>query len=57
MFGLLGQIIGIIIIIIGGFLLFFLHAPEEHQPTEFSISFIVLGLILIIVGGLLLFVA
>ena len=56
MFGLIGQVIGIIIIIIGGFLLFFMHAPEEHQPTEFGISFVILGLILIIIGGLLLFV-
>ncbi len=57
MFGLLGQVIGVIIILIGGLLMFFLHAPEEHQPPEFGISFIFIGLILVIIGGLLLFVA
>jgi hypothetical protein len=57
MFGLIGQIIGVIIIIIGGLMLFFLHGPEEHQSGEFGISFIFLGLALIIIGGLLLFVA
>jgi hypothetical protein len=57
MFGLLGQVIGIIIIIIGGLLTFFLHAPEEHQPPEFGVSFVVIGIILIIIGGVLLLVA
>jgi len=57
MFGLLGQIIGIIIIIIGGIMTFFLHGPAEHQPSEFGVSFIVIGIVLVIIGGLLLFVA
>ncbi len=56
MFGLLGQIIGIIIIVIGGGFLFFMHAPGEHSGS-FGVSFIVLGLALIIIGGILLIAA
>lgn len=56
MLGLLGQAVGILLIIIGGLLTFFLHAPADHQSGSFGISFVFLGLILIIIGGLLLFV-
>lgn len=56
MFGLLGTILGIILIIVGGFLVVFFPATLEHQSQEFSVVGIVLGLIFLIVGVVLIFV-
>ena len=61
MFGITGAIGGIILIIVGILLMFFMIAPGKgglttYQPQEFSITFIVLGLIFIIVGAVLIFV-
>jgi len=55
MFGLLGAIIGIILIIVGGYMFFFMPMAMEHQP-DFGLSGIILGLILMIVGFVLVFV-
>lgn len=60
MFGILGIIVGIILIIAG--LIIAVYLPgisgglEMHQPQQFSVSFIIIGIILIIVGGVLVFV-
>ncbi len=53
-FGLLGAIIGFLLICLGGFLVFFLHTTEMHQPKEFSLSSIVIGLLFLLFGFLLL---
>jgi len=61
MFGITGAIIGIILIILGIFFVFFLtgtsHAKlPTYQPQEFSVTFIVMGIIFIIIGAILIFV-
>jgi len=60
MFGLIGQLIGILLIIFGGFLVFFFPAYSEksvpgHQPLSFGVSGIVIGLISLVFGFILLF--
>ena len=57
MFGILGILVGIVLILIGGFLVFFFPGTEEHQWPPFDIVGVVLGFILIIIGGVLVFVA
>jgi hypothetical protein len=56
MFGLGGFIAGIILIIIGGGLIFFFPSTPEYQPDEFSILVVVVGFIMIIAGAVLIFV-
>jgi hypothetical protein len=61
MFGITGAVIGIILIIIGIFFVFFLPGTSggkltTYQPQEFSVSFIVMGIIFIIIGAILIFV-
>lgn len=57
MFGILGILVGIVLILIGGFLVFFFPGAMEHQPPPFDVVGVVLGFILIIAGGVLVFVA
>ncbi len=66
-FGLLGQLIGILLILFGGYMVFLFPSyadPQSstgsrqtvgHQPSEFSISGIVIGLISLVIGFMLLF--
>jgi hypothetical protein len=57
MFGIIGVLVGIVLILIGGFLVFFFPSTAEHQPPPFDVVGVVLGFILIIIGGILIFVA
>ena len=58
-FGLIGQLIGILLILFGGFMVFFFPASSEkptgHQPEKFSISGIIIGLLSLVIGVMLLF--
>ncbi|MBL7160564.1 MAG: hypothetical protein ISS93_01795 [Candidatus Aenigmarchaeota archaeon] len=53
MFGVIGFIIGILLIIAGVFLIFFFPAAGEHQPHGMSLTGIVLGIIFLILGFVL----
>ena len=60
MFGITGIIIGIILILLGGFFVFYLPGASSgklptYQPQEFSVSFIVMGVFMIIIGAVLTF--
>jgi hypothetical protein len=55
MFGLLGIIFGIILFLVGGFLVIFFPSTEEHQGDTFSIVGILLGFIFLIAGFFLVF--
>ncbi len=55
MFGWLGIGIGILLIVLGGWLVFFFPSTVEHQPEQFGWTAIVLGIVLIIIGGLFVF--
>jgi hypothetical protein len=57
MFGIIGILVGLLLILIGGFLVFFFPSTAEHQPHPFDITGVVLGFILLIIGGALIFVA
>ncbi len=54
-FGFFGPIIGIILILLGGFLVFFMHTTPMHQPEAFSLSGIVIGLMFLFFGIFLIF--
>ncbi len=54
-FGILGQILGVLFVIFGGFLIFFLPSSSDWTPKAFSLSGIVIGLLLLIFGGILIF--
>ncbi len=61
MFGLAGVIGGVILILLGILLAFFMVGPSggkltTYQPQEFSVTFIVMGIVFIIIGAVLLFV-
>jgi len=53
MFGLLGIAVGILLILVGGFLVFFFPSTKEHQPPPFDLVGVVLGFIFLIIGILL----
>lgn len=55
MFGWLGIIIGILLFLIGGFLVVFFPSTWEHQGDIFSLTGIILGLILLIAAFFLVF--
>jgi len=55
MFGWLGIVVGILLILIGGFLVFFFPNTQEHQPPPFGVVGVVLGLILIVAAVVLIF--
>lgn len=55
MWGVLGVVAGIILILVGGFLIIFFPGTEEHQPLGFSILGIVMGFAFVIIGCLLIF--
>jgi hypothetical protein len=56
MFGLAGLIAGIILILIGGALVFFFPASSQYQPQEFGIVAVVAGFVMIILGAIMIFV-
>lgn len=57
MFGIVGILVGLLLILAGGFLVFFFPSTAEHQPSPFDVVGVVLGFIFIIAGGILVFVA
>ncbi len=56
MFGLLGLLIGIFLVLIGGYMIFFFPLTSVHQEEYFGKTAIVLGFICLIVGGILIFI-
>ena len=58
MFGLTGIVAGIVLIIIGGIMVFFFPSTGEYRPRNdpFTPFVVVVGLIMIIGGGILIFV-
>lgn len=55
MYGLVGFIVGLILVLVGGGLMFLFPSTLRHQPTGFAKVGIVLGLLLIFIGGALMF--
>jgi len=55
MFGLVGIIVGILLLIAGFFLVFFFPLNVEHQPETMSITGIVIGILFLIIGFVLVF--
>jgi hypothetical protein len=55
MFGILGIIIGILLIMLGGFLVLFFPMAPEHQAGQFTKVGVILGFIFLIIGGVLVF--
>ena len=55
MFGLLGAIIGILLLLWAVFMLFFFPAITEHQTEHFGKNGIIFGFFLVLVGALLVF--
>jgi len=56
MFGLLGTVIGLILVVLGGYMVVFFPSTLEHQSEQFSIIGIVMGLVFLIIGAVLIFV-
>ncbi len=56
MFGITGVIAGIIMIIIGGLLVFFFPSASIYRPQEFDIAIVVAGFVMIILGAIMVFV-
>ncbi len=56
MFGIAGLIGGIILIIIGGVLVFFMPASQTYQPKEMATMAVVGGFVMIILGAIMVFV-
>ena len=56
MFGWIGILAGIIILLLGIFLVFFFPNVTEHQPESMSWTGIVMGFVFIVIGGMLIFV-
>ena len=46
---------GIILILIGGIIVFFFPSSVEYQPEEFGIVAVVAGFVMIILGAIMIF--
>ena len=55
MFGLSGIIGGLILIIIGGLMVFLFPGSSNYQPKDMSMFVVIVGFIMIIIGGILIF--
>jgi len=55
MFGWLGIAIGILLFLIGGFLVVFFPSTKEHQGDTFGLTGVILGFILLIAAFFLVF--
>ena len=55
MFGIVGVAVGIFLLLLGIFLIFFFPQTTVHQGEGFSIAGIVMGFIFLIVGIVLIF--
>ena len=53
MFGLIGFLIGIMLVLFGFFLAIFFPNLPEHQGENFALAGIVIGIVLLIVGAAL----
>ena len=56
MFGLGGFVAGILMILIGGALIFFFPSAVKYQPDEMGIIIVVVGFVMAIVGAIFVFV-
>jgi membrane-bound ClpP family serine protease len=56
MFGIAGLIGGLVMIIIGGIMAFFMPSAQTYQPSEMSTLMVLIGFVLIILGGVMIFV-
>ena len=56
MFGWLGLIIGIILLVLGGYLVFFFPRAVEYQTEKLSTIGIVWGFIFLTIGAILIFI-
>jgi hypothetical protein len=54
-FGWLLGILGVIFLLLGGFMVLFFPFTAEHQGDEFQVAGPVIGLVLLVVGGVLVF--
>ncbi len=54
-FGLAGIIIGILMILVGFFLVFMFPTTTVHQGEKFGIVGIIMGIVLLMLGGALIF--
>jgi len=56
MFGLLGLITGIILLILGGYMVFFFPHAIGYQTEKFSAIGIIAGFVFLLIGALLIFI-
>lgn len=56
MFGIAGFIAGILLALVGFFLVFLFPGADEHQPAEFARMGIIMGLICFLAAGILIFI-
>ena len=57
MFGWIGIVLGIILFLVGGFLVVFFPSTSEHQGDTFSFTGIFMGLIFLVAAFFLVFFA
>ena len=55
MFGWIGAIIGILLILLGGYMVLFFPFVTEEQIPSVGLTAIITGFVFIIIGGFLLF--
>ena len=56
MFGLGGIIAGIVLVIIGGAMVFFIPSATTYQRGEMTTMGVVIGFVLIILGAIIIFI-
>jgi hypothetical protein len=55
MFGILGTVVGILFILLGGYLVIFFPSTTVHQTESFSVVGIIMGFIFLVAGVVLVF--
>lgn len=55
MFGWIGTIVGILLILLGGYMVLFFPFVSEEQADSLALTSIVTGFVLIVIGGVLIF--
>jgi len=56
MFGWIGILIGIFLLILGGYLVFFFPQATDYQPEKFGAMGIIFGFVFLVIGAVLLFI-
>ena len=56
MFGLGGMVAGILLILVGGALIFFFPSAVKYQPQDMGILVIIVGFVMVIIGAIFIFV-